>query len=74
MKVNYEINDGYFYFICESENSELVEQLLDEGFEVPEFYHLLDGSCRIAVRLPFFNRKQVIQKLIEIAREAQNEY
>ena len=74
MRIGYEINDGYFYFICESDNHELVEYLLDKGFEVPEFYHLLHGGCRIAVRLPFFNRKKTIQKLIEIFKEINDEY
>ncbi|MCI4463730.1 MAG: hypothetical protein JHC30_06135 [Caldisericum sp.] len=73
MRIDYEIYDGYFYFVCESENYELLEQLFDEGFKVPEFYHLLNGSCRIAVRLPFFNRQQTIRELIEIAQEASNE-
>jgi len=74
MRTGYLIEDGFFYFICDSESHELVERVVDEGYEVSEFYHLLDGSYRIAVRLPCFGKKQAMKKLIEIVREVNSEH
>jgi len=67
--MRYSVEGNRFIFIHAPES--LVRKLEEEGFSVIQSFKLLSGDYQVTVRLPKFDKKNVMNKLIKFA-ESEN--
>jgi hypothetical protein len=68
--MRYSVAGNVFTFIQAPES--LVRKLEEEGFSIIESHKLLSGGYQVSVRLPKFDKKNVMKKLIKFT-ETENE-
>jgi hypothetical protein len=61
--MRYAVEGNIFTFIQAPES--LVRKLEEEGFSIIESHRLLSGGYQVSVRLPKFDKKNVMKKLVK---------
>jgi hypothetical protein len=61
--MRYSVEGNIFTFIQAPES--LVRKLEEEGFSIIESHKLLSGGYQVSVRLPKFDKKNVMKKLVK---------
>jgi hypothetical protein len=61
--MKYSVAGNVFTFIQAPED--LVRKLEEEGFSIVESHKLLSGGYQVSVRLPKFDKKNVMKKLVK---------
>jgi hypothetical protein len=69
MRTGYSVEGNLFTFIHAPES--LVRKLEEEGFSVLQSFKLLSGDYQVTVRLPKYDRKNILKKLIKFT-ESEN--